>query len=286
MSPNVLVLTPVKNSAHEAVGYVDRLSALTYPAQHLALGMLASDSTDGTSAVFAHEITRLTDAGWRSAQLWNRDFGYQIPDGVPRWEPSIQLDRRRVLALSRNHLLFNALTDDIEWVLWLDADVLEFQPDIIELMLSVQRDILQPHCVREWGGPTFDLNAWRDQGRLHLDDLRSEGFLAKLDAVGGTLLFVRDLTLDTSLRLALVDSRRRYKDFIDISTDFAFETGPDQRFTFVPPRGALGYSADGLMALEPAALMVGDHIVNGEVPFLARRRIESEEVWLRRADGR
>lgn len=110
--------------------------------------------------------------------------------------------------------------------------------------------------------------------------------LVPLDQGRGTLLFVRDLTLDTSLRLALVDSRRRYKDFIDISTDFAFETGPDQRFTFVPPRGALGYSADGLMALEPAALMVGDHIVNGEVPFLARRRIESEEVWLRRADGR
>ncbi len=110
--------------------------------------------------------------------------------------------------------------------------------------------------------------------------------LVPLDQGRGTLLFVRDLTLDTSLRLALVDSRRRYKDFIDISTDFAFETGPDQRFTFVPPRGALGYSADGLMALEPAALMVGDHVVNGEVPFLARRRIESEEVWLRRADGR
>ena len=191
MTPNVLVLTPVKNSAHEAVGYVDRLLALTHPAQHLALGLLVSDSTDDTGAVFATEIQRLTQAGWRSARMWHRDFGYQIPDGVPRWEPSIQLDRRRVLALSRNHLLFNALTDDIDWVLWLDADVLEFQPDIIELLLSMQRDILQPHCVREWGGPTFDLNAWRDKGRLHLDDLRSDGFLTKLDAVGGTLLFVR-----------------------------------------------------------------------------------------------
>jgi len=33
--------------------------------------------------------------------------------------------------------------------------------------------------------------------------------LVPLDAGSGTLLFVRDLTLDTSLRLALVDSRRR-----------------------------------------------------------------------------
>ena len=110
--------------------------------------------------------------------------------------------------------------------------------------------------------------------------------LVPLSEGRGTLMFVRDLTLDTSLRLALVDSRRRYKDFIDISTDFAWETGPGQRFTFVPPRGALGYNADALMALEPAGLMVTESAASGETPFLTRRRIESEEAWLRRADGR
>jgi diguanylate cyclase (GGDEF)-like protein/PAS domain S-box-containing protein len=102
---------------------------------------------------------------------------------------------------------------------------------------------------------------------------------------GGTLLFVRDLTLDNSLRLALVDSRRRYKDFIEISTDFAWETGGDERFAFVPPRGALGYTADGLMAMEPRQLLVAD-APGAEVPFLTKRRIENEELWLRRPDGR
>jgi len=110
--------------------------------------------------------------------------------------------------------------------------------------------------------------------------------LVPLDEGCGTLMFVRDLTLDNSLRLALVDSRRRYKDFIDISTDFAWETGPDQRFTFVPPRGALGYSADALMVIEPASLVVVGSVVGGEIPFLTRRRIENEEAWLRRSDGR
>ncbi len=102
---------------------------------------------------------------------------------------------------------------------------------------------------------------------------------------GGTLLFVRDLTLDNSLRLALVDSRRRYKDFIEISTDFAWETGPDERFAFVPPRGALGYTADSLMVTDPRALLVAD-APGTDVPFLARRRVENEELWLRRPDGR
>jgi len=110
--------------------------------------------------------------------------------------------------------------------------------------------------------------------------------LIPLDDERGTLLFVRDLTLDSSLRLALVDSRRRYKDFIEISTDFAWETGPDQSFAFVPPRGALGYTADALMALQPATLVISESTIGIEIPFLTRRRIENEENWLRRSDGR
>jgi diguanylate cyclase (GGDEF)-like protein/PAS domain S-box-containing protein len=110
--------------------------------------------------------------------------------------------------------------------------------------------------------------------------------LVPLDGGAGTLLFVRDLTLDNSLRLALVDSRRRYKDFTEISTDFAWETGPDNRFSFVPPRGALGYSADSLMAINPVDLVIQESAVAGEAPFLTTRRIENEETWLRRTDGR
>ncbi|MGD1098572.1 MAG: glycosyltransferase, group 2 family protein, partial [Bryobacteraceae bacterium] len=113
-----------------------------------------------------------------------------IPVGVPRWDDRIQVERRSVLAKSRNRLLFHAL-DDEDWVLWLDVDVIEYPDDILERMLATGRDIIQPHCVVDYGGPTFDKNAWRDQGRLHLDDLRGEGELVTLHAVGGTMLLVR-----------------------------------------------------------------------------------------------
>jgi peptide chain release factor subunit 1 len=122
--------------------------------------------------------------------LWKRDFGYTLPPGVPRWQPEIQYERRTVLARSRNHLLFRALTDE-DWVLWLDADVIAYPPDLIERLLAAGRDVLQPHCVLYPGGPTFDTNGWRDHGRLHLDDLRGEGELVELDAVGATVLLVR-----------------------------------------------------------------------------------------------
>lgn len=84
--------------------------------------------------------------------VWKRDFGFRIPPHVPRWSPELQVERRATIARSRNHLLSRAL-DDEERVLWIDA--------------------------------------WRDHGRLHTDELRAEGDLVPLDTVGGTMLLVR-----------------------------------------------------------------------------------------------
>jgi diguanylate cyclase (GGDEF)-like protein/PAS domain S-box-containing protein len=99
------------------------------------------------------------------------------------------------------------------------------------------------------------------------------------------LCFVRDLTLDYSLRRALVDSRRRYRDFVEICADFTWEVGPNRTFVFVAPRGGLGYSAEDLAKLDPADLM-NEPMAADLVPFFATRRIEAQEFWLKRRDGR
>ena len=122
--------------------------------------------------------------------MWKKDFGFFIPQGMPRWDIRIQLERRTVLAKSRNYLLFRAL-DDEDWVLWLDVDVAEYPSDVIERLLAAGKAIVQPHCVKDYGGATFDLNAWRDKGKYHLEDLRKEGDLVQLHAVGGTMLLIQ-----------------------------------------------------------------------------------------------
>ena len=185
----VLILTPVKDAADCIDGYCDRVRRLTYPRSLTSLGFLESDSTDGTYERLQRQMQRLRSE-FRRARLWKRDFGYQIPPGLPRWYPPIQPARRSVLAKSRNHLLFHAL-DDEDWVLWLDVDVIEYPADIVERLLATGKEIVQPHCVCDYGGPTFDLNGWRDQGRLHLEDLRDGPELVPLHAVGGTILLVR-----------------------------------------------------------------------------------------------
>lgn len=185
---SLLILTPVKNAARFAAGYVDRILGLTRPAGGISVAILVSDSDDDSAHRFDSEFDRLRTAGI-DARVFTRDFGYRIPEGVARWEPSIQLDRRRVLALSRNHLLFSALRDE-DWVMWIDADVISYPPDLFQQLVSTGADIVQPDCVREVDGPSFDLNAWTDRGRWHLHDYRGYGPI-DLHAVGGTVLLVR-----------------------------------------------------------------------------------------------
>jgi glycosyltransferase involved in cell wall biosynthesis len=185
--PSIVILTPVKNASHHAVGFVDRILSLEHPAERLRVAVLASDSTDGTADAFRTEFLRLSDAGIESA-VHERDFGFVLPDGVPRWAPEIQLERRLVLARSRNHLLSRGL-GDADWALWIDVDVVSFPSDVITRLLDVNGDVVQPHCLGT-SGATFDRNAWTDQGRHHFDDYAGTE-LVELHAVGGTMLLVR-----------------------------------------------------------------------------------------------
>jgi peptide chain release factor subunit 1 len=155
----------------------------------ISIGLLEGDSHDQTYEELLTAASRLSRR-FRRARLWKRDFGYQIPAGLPRHSEALQISRRATIAKARNHLLFHAL-DDEDWVMWLDIDVVAYPPDLIERLLATGKDIVQPHCVTRVGGQTFDCNAWRDHGRLHMDDLRDEGELVELHAVGGTVLLVR-----------------------------------------------------------------------------------------------
>lgn len=187
--PSILILTPVKDATACLASYLAGIGRLDYPPGLLSLALLESDSRDHTFERFSEALARL-DKPLDSARIWKRDFGFQIPPGKHRWDPSIQKQRRSVLARGRNYLLSRALGEQ-DWVLWLDVDIIEYPPDLLQRLLATGKDIVQPHCVKEFGGPTFDRNAWRDHGRLCMDQLRGEGELVELHAVGGTALLVR-----------------------------------------------------------------------------------------------
>jgi Anp1 len=185
----VLILTPVKQAAGHLDRYFGLISRLDYPSDRLSLGLLESDSTDDTFARLQARLPALRERFARVTVV-QRDLGFQMPPGTPRWAPPLQLARRVTLAKSRNHLLFAALRDE-EWVLWIDVDLADYPADVLTELLATGKDIVHPHCVLRPGGPTFDTNGWRRKGQERMDALRGGPSLVRLDAVGGSMLLVR-----------------------------------------------------------------------------------------------
>lgn len=103
-------------------------------------------------------------------------------------------------------------------------------------------------------------------------------------ADGLHLLLARDLTMERNLRTALVESRQRFKDLVEVNSDFAWEVGRDGRFVFVSPKGALGFRPEELVGAQAR-----DFVVDAEdtqpFPFATDKPVENVEMWMRRADG-
>ena len=99
------------------------------------------------------------------------------------------------------------------------------------------------------------------------------------------LLLGRDITLERSLRGALLESRQRYKDLVEASSDFAWETDAEGRFAFVSPRGALEYAAAELVGRHAREFLLepGD---SEPSPFTTETPVDRVEVWFRDAAGR
>jgi hypothetical protein len=116
-----------------------------------------------------------------------------------------------VLPRARNRLLREGLKDE-DWALWLDVDLVDYPPDLLQRLLATGKELVVPLCVLP-DGRAFDLNSFRidpgrgavedhknlkegifqpprGDGRLYLDQLQNEA-LAPLDGVGGTALLVR-----------------------------------------------------------------------------------------------
>jgi diguanylate cyclase (GGDEF)-like protein/PAS domain S-box-containing protein len=98
------------------------------------------------------------------------------------------------------------------------------------------------------------------------------------------LVLARDSTMERNLRSALVESRQRYKDLVEVSSDFAWEIGPGKTFVFVSPRGALGYAPEDLVDMRPEKIVVNFKNYT-PLPFLSDWPMEDVEMWLTKADG-
>ncbi|KEF57853.1 mannan polymerase complexes MNN9 subunit [Exophiala aquamarina CBS 119918] len=232
----ILILTPLARFYPE---YWSNLLALTYPHEHISLGFVTPKNKEGNAATAAlQEAIKITQSGpeeqrFQSITILRQDFDPPIvsQDEKERHRLENQKARRAAMALARNSLLFTTIGPYTSWVLWLDGDIVESPPTLIQDLASHDRDIIVPNCFQRYindnGAPDvrpYDFNSWRDSSvaqelaaSMGPDEILLEGYaemptyrllLAKiakfagdpdydprrllpLDGVGGTALMVK-----------------------------------------------------------------------------------------------
>lgn len=87
------------------------------------------------------------------------------------------------------------------------------------------------------------------------------------------------------LHEALLESRQRWRELVNLCADLAFETDVQGRFVFLSPDAALGWPTAMLLG-QPAGLLLADTAgTPGFDPFAPIVRTRGRRAWLKRPDG-
>ena len=209
----ILIATPMKNAGKQIDQYRALIEALDYPKELIDIAILFSDSTDDTE-----EKLQVLEDAWtgvfHSVVVERLDFDFHLESD--RWESSIQLQRRGILAKCRNRLA-DKLAEAHEYCFFVDVDLSEIPSSILQEMMATREDVVMANCLDEKGKP-FDLNAFfyeqyptfsylyryaRKDGllqppigypRIYLTDLEYLN-IVPLDSVGGTALLIKSQVL-------------------------------------------------------------------------------------------
>lgn len=166
----ILVLTPLKDAAVYLDRYFELLDRTTYPNKLISIAFLVSDSSDGTLEVLQSRARRL-QSRWthrfESIRIFQKDFDFDLPsDKRHRYE--MQPLRRSIMARSRNWLLSASLRADVNWVAWVDVDVVEYPATIFEDLMRADVDVIVPNCLLKRPDNAFwayDKNNWQETTR-------------------------------------------------------------------------------------------------------------------------
>lgn len=151
------------------------------------------------------------------------------------------------------------------------------QPSARTVLGNIRALAEKTHCTGETESQSL---SWTENGQNRFLDASAIPV-----ADGVTLIVGRDSTLDISMRLALIDSRQRFRDLVEISSDFAWETDADGLFTFVSPSDPFGYKTDTLIGTPAHDLLYQPPAMPRHFVFEASGIVENTELWLRQGNG-
>lgn len=151
----------MKNSIEHIWHFFHLLDTLSYPRHLLHLGILVSDSSDATytralELADERQYSRPSKARYGRISVFRKDFaeagvGGNDNVGGARHGYDLQVGRRKLLAKSRTWLLGAAMAPEVDWALWIDVDVVEYDKELVQTLLgyarSEQADVVVPNCM-------------------------------------------------------------------------------------------------------------------------------------------
>jgi mannan polymerase complexes MNN9 subunit len=230
----VLILTPL---ARFYQGYWDNLLKLSYPHELITLAFIIPKNREGNAATAAlqEQVTKTQKSGpekkrFASIIIERQDFEPPLASQTEaeRHKMENQKMRRAAMSRARNSLLFTTLGPSTSWVLWLDSDIIDTPPTLIQDLASHDKPIIVPNCFQRYIDSKtgrrkerpYDFNSWQDSEtaqelgkQMGPDDILLEGYAematyrtlmaymvedrgdpkqeVALDGVGGTALLVK-----------------------------------------------------------------------------------------------
>jgi mannan polymerase complexes MNN9 subunit len=231
----VLILTPLAKFYPQ---YWENLLKLTYPHDLISLGFIIPKNREGNAATAALQAAiSKTQSGkekkrFASVTILRQDteIPLQSQSEAERHKIGNQKARRAAMAKARNSLLFTTMGPTTSWVLWMDADIVETAPSLIQDLAHHNKPIIAPNCfqrfyndeTRKWDVRPYDYNNWIDSPtaqelakKMDKDDILLEGYaeiptyrtlmakmpepgagtdaatITELDGVGGAVLLVK-----------------------------------------------------------------------------------------------
>jgi len=129
------------------------------------------------------------------------------------------------MSRARNSLLFTTLGPSTSWVLWLDADIVESPPSLIQDLAAHNKPIIVPNCfqryidmkTRKRRERPYDFNSWQDSETaqklaegMGKDDILLEGY-AQMATYRTLMAYMADEKADPNEEVPLdVLEARRY----------------------------------------------------------------------------
>lgn len=216
----VLVLTPLARFYDE---YWTNLLALSYPRNLIELGFIVPANAAGDivlkqldAAVKKVQTGPAKDRFAKVTIMRQDTAALDAQDEKGRHALSAQKRRRTLMSLARNSLLLTTIGPNTSWVLWLDSDIVETPPTLIQDLAKHDKDIIVANCYQRYvdskNGASiraYDFNSWQDSDKaqeiaaeMGEDDIIVEGY-SEIATYRALMAYMYDATKDVHLEVPL-----------------------------------------------------------------------------------